>query len=342
MTTLRDALTSAFDAAASSEPEQAASLEAVAVSEAPSEPKPERVRDESGRFSKTEAKAEAKEEISEPAQQDQQVSETKPARKAPSSWKKDYWGSWEKLGSDPELAKLQDYIEQRESEFTTGVSTYRNEAMKAKAIQDAIAPYVPIMQQYGIAPETQVKNLMAAHHGLLTASPEQRLQMFARLATDYGVPLQALTGGQQAFDPQMGQMMQELSTLRNQFGQMRQANERAQQDAVAAQIADFSKSAPHFERVRETMGGLLQAGLADSLKTAYDKAIRMHDDVWSEIQAQQAKEAEKARQAEIAKKRATAVSTKSSAPTAAASGGKGGNGLRATLMSAFDEHQNRI
>lgn len=355
MTTLRDALEGAFDSVDSGDVAvdtpslDVPASDPIAAESRESEVKPaesSRARDEAGRFKAVKdaiaANEKTAEKVAEPVAEAPKVDLPTP-KKPPSSWKKEHWGSWEKLASDPDLAKLQDYIEQRESEFATGVSTYRSEAMKAKAIQDVVAPFLPIMQQHGIQPEVEIGNLLNAHHTLVSASPQVKLQMFAKLATDYGVPLQAI--GNDTYNPgtdQMMQLMQELNSLKSGFGQMYQTQQQRENAAIQSEIESFKANAPYFEEVREQMAGLLQSGLAPDLKSAYDKAVRLNDDVFKQMQAQQAAEAEKSRQAELAKKKATAVSTRSVAPTGQAKGGRGGNDLRSIIASSFDELGGRI
>jgi len=336
MTTLRDALSSAFDAADSGElavVDEPQTLE-VAEPSAPvqSEEKPSRTRDEVGRFAKI--SEESAKKLDEP----EVKADLPTTRKPPSSWKKDYWGHWDKVATNPELSPLADYIEQRESEFAKGVSTYKEEATKARALQDAIAPFIPDMQKYGVQPEVEIRNLLNAHHTLIQADPQQRLQMFAKLATDYGVPLQALTG--QNYDPQSAQLMQDLNALKSQFGQIYQTQQQREQAEIASKIEDFKANAPHFEELRNSMAGILQAGMAKDLKDAYDKALRLNDDLWKAEQARQAEAAEKERLTKLAAKKATAVSPKSSAPTGRPGGVSGGKDLRSILGAAFEQHTN--
>jgi len=355
MTTLRDALSNAFSDADEGTlvAEDAPSIEVPEVDHIAQEAKSERVRDDSGRFAKSEVKIseESSKKLDDPIQDKVEAKvETKvdlPSRKPPSSWKKDYWGHWDKVASNPELAPMADYIEQRENEYAKGVSTYREEAMKAKALQDAIAPFIPTMQAYGVQPEVEVKNLLAAHHTLVQASPQDKLRMFAKLATDYGVPLGALTG--QQVDPQAQQLLQEIHALKSQYGQMyqsqqqqKQVQEMREQQEIVQTIEQFKADAPFFEEARETMAGLLQAGLAPDLKAAYEKAIRLNDGLWKREQARQAEAADKERQAKLAHKKATAVSPRSLAPTAQGSGVRNGKDVRSIIASAFDEHLGRL
>ena len=332
MTTLRDALETAF---------QDTTEEVAVIESAPSESgsvadtvereveKLDRTRDESGKFSTKEERPESSTEMK---------ADLPTARKPPSSWKKDYWGHWDKVATNPELAPMADYIEQRESEYAKGVSTYREEAMKAKSLQDAIAPFIPDMQKYGVQPETEIRNLLSAHHTLVTADPQQKLQMFVKLATDYGVPLQAITGGQ--YDPQSANLMQEMNALKSQFGQIYQTQQQRDQQEIASKIEAFKVGRDHFDVLKDSMAGLLQAGMAADLETAYDKALRLNDDLFKADQAKQAEAAEKDRQAKLAAKKATAVSPKSSSPTANRGKVSSGNDLRSILGAAFEQHAN--
>lgn len=323
MTTLRDALTEALGKSEEGtlETPQEVAIEANAPQDAPTE-QPGRVRDENGRF----ASAEAEPQEVQP--------EPKPVRKPPSSWKKDYWNHWEKLGTNEELAPLQEYIEQREADFAKGVSTYKAQWDQAQPVYEAIQPFMPELQQHGIQPAQWIQNLGNAHRTLALGSPEQKLQMFSKLATEYGVDLNGLMSGQP--NPQFGLVTDTVSQLNNQVQQLISSQKQAEEARLQSEIDAFKTNAPFFEEVRETMAGLLQSGMAPDLKTAYDKAIRLSDDVWQKHLAQQAKAEAQARQAEAAKKKAIAVSPKSSSPTGAMMNGSGKKGLRESLSESFD------
>lgn len=325
-TTLRDALSASFDSVETDLATETPDSPAEATLDIP---EPFTGRDDSGRFA-------PKPKEQETPETPQEVTEDQPVtRKPPSSWKKDMWGHWEKI---PDEAKS--YVEQREQEYAKGVSTYRAEAEKARSLQDAIAPFIPDMERFGVRPEEEVRNLLSAHHTLVTATPQQKLQMFTKLATDYGVPLQALyqgqTGQPSQGDPQFSALLQEVNALKSQYGQMYTSQEQREAAAAASQIESFKAQAPHFDAVRPTMAGLLQSGMATDLQSAYDKAIRLHDDIWQQEQASQAKAAKDAQAKALAAKRATAVSPRSTAPTGVTIKGNGKD-LRSVLSSAFGE-----
>lgn len=313
-TTLRDQLTSAIE---QHEEVQTPQIET-------------RPRDESGKFVPKETPELKQDTPASPTPTDNPTPVVKPR---PSSWKKDYEDHWSKL--DP---TLQDYISQREADYAKGVSTYKQNWDQAAPIYEAIQPFMPVLQQHNVDPKTWISNLGNAHQTLVMGTPEQKLQMFARLANDYGVPLQALQG--QQYDPQFSMMAQELNQLKNQWTQFRSSQEQQEQQLIQSEIKNFATDKPHFEAVRETMAGLLQSGVADSLQNAYDKAIRLHDDIWKQSQqeAQQAEAAKlaEAQQQKVAQAKAKAVSPRSSSPTGVMSNGNGKKGLRETLAEQLD------
>lgn len=314
-TTLRDTIESAIE-------EHSAPVEQVA------EPTEGRARDEMGRFAAKEESPVVKENSEEISEPSFPVEERKSIPR-PSSWKKDYEQDWETL---PE--KIREYINEREGQYAKGVSTYKSQWDSAQPIYEAIQPFMPDLQQHNISPVTWIQNLGNAHKVLALGTPEQKLEMFSRLATDYGVPLGALNGG--SYDPQFSQLANELSTVKNQWQSFQEQQQRMEQQAVVQEIEQFKSNAPFFDEVRPTMAQLLQSGVATDLKDAYDKAIRLNDEVFQRQQSERLKAQEAERQKAIAEKKAKAVSPRSASPTGsmATSGGK--KDLRSALSEAFD------
>lgn len=309
-TTLRDVIEQNFEAA--STPAETPIEKAVEST----------ARDDKGRFAQ-------KQEESNPVAKEVEttapeiVAQEIPQR--PTTWKKQYLPIYDKLAGGqaltPEESKqLADYSAQREKEYASGVSTYRAEAQNAKDLQAAIEPFLPILQQHNIKPNDWIANLGRAHQTLALGSPEQKLQMFNKLAQEYGVPVGAL--GQQDINPVIPQMMQYIQNLEGKVNNVASWREQQEQSAIQQQISVYqdAEKYPHFEAVRATMAQLLESGLASDLKTAYDKAIRMDDEVWQSEQERQALASQqKIQQTEAAKQaKAKAVSPKTSTPSGTA------------------------
>lgn len=290
------------------------------------------------------AEESAKEEVSEPdskesaeisAKDESEVTheeaqdaaeEVKPVTR-PSTWKKEYVAIWDKMEkgeqiSKEDFVKFAEYANQRESEYKKGVSTYKAEADRARELENAIAPFMQEFQQQGITPSAWINNLGRAHMILSKAPYEQKVQMFQRLAQDYGIQLNG--EGQFAEPPQvdaytqqlmnqLNQVNQEVSTIKSRFQQ--EENQRLMNE-IEKYRSDAEKY-PHFDVVREEMAQLLELGKAQDLETAYKKAVRMNDDIWQleqdRLLSAAKKDAIKAQQ--VAKAKAAAVSPKSVTPS---------------------------
>lgn len=322
--------------------EPQADVEAAPAPEEPAKPgrTAGRSRDEKGRL--LPGKVE-KPEVNQ-VQAEQVVPNPEPPkqRQRPSSWKKDYWDRWDKVSNeDPAFA---DYLIQREQEFAKGVSTYKAELDNAKPILEALSPFSPILQQHNINPAQFISNLGRAHQTLAMGSPEQKIQMFAKLARDYGVPLSALTANGEVQVPQelqaLNPVVERIQQLEGRLHGYLSAQEQREQQGIQSEIQRFSEGKPHFDEVKPTMARLLEAGIVSDLPSAYEAAIRMpqHSELFQAMQEQQRLEkeqADKQRAIEAAKSaRSKAVSVKGSTPVAPQSSGK--RGLRETLSEAVE------
>lgn len=317
---------------------------------APAEEKPGRTagraRDEHGRL----LPGPAQKPEEKPAAAPVEPAKPRPAR--PSSWKKDYWDHWEKL--DPSVAE---YINQRESEYAKGVSTYKTEWEKAKPLLDAVAPYQQDFERWGINPAQQFARYAEIHKSLALGTPQQKLATFLRVAQEYQIPVQELfVQGQDGKVYFNQQLMQQASQQVQQPAQQPAPNVEqlvaktfaqhlAQQQAqqfVAAKDAGGNLLHPHYETVRETMAQLLESGLADDIPSAYEAAIRhpRHSDIFEAEQKQRREkdEAERQKKAreEADRARRNNVSPRTATPQGQASGAK--KGLRAQLEEAYDQH----
>ena len=248
--------------------------------------------------------------------------EVKPVTR-PSTWKKEYVQIWDKMEkgeqiSKDDFTKFAEYANQRESEYKKGVSTYKAEADRAKSYENAIAPYAQDLQRRGIQPTQYIENLVRAEQILSNAPYDQKVQVFQKLAADYGIQL---NGGQVTqLDPYTQQLMnqlnmvnQEVSSIKGRFAQ--EENQRLMNEIQKYQ--SDTANYPHFDVVREEMAQLLELGKAQDLETAYKKAVRMNDDVWALEQDRLLKDAKQSaiKAQQVAKAKAAAVSPKSVTPS---------------------------
>lgn len=249
----------------------------------------QRVRDEKGRFAKKD------EPQPEEVPPDEVVQEEQPVTVPP---------ELQKLGLRKEeaeaFAKADPAVQQafirRSEEMHRGFEQFRGKAQFGEAMERAIAPYAGILQQYGVGADVAVQRLFGAEVALRNGTPEQKVQMLTQIARDYGIDL----GQAQEVAAQMPQPNPEVYELRSQLTQMQQwiaqqnqAREWQERESLNSEITKFASDPAHthFEEVRNEMAGLLQAGLAPDLKTAYEMAIYANPAVRARVLAeQQAKE----------------------------------------------------
>ena len=275
--------------------------------------------------------------------------------KRPTTWKKEYVEVWNKMQEGKpldkaEFAKFAEYANQREAEYKKGVSAYKAEADNARELTQAIGPFIPELQKHGIHPAAWINNLGRAHYTLANGSYDQKVQMFHRLAQDYGVQLNSdsLQMPEQAYvDPYQQQLMQQLQATQQQVQQLsaiREQEENARLNQEISRVSSDKERFPHFEMVREDMAQLLERGLAPNLETAYAKAVRMNDEAYKLEQEKLLKsastQASKAQQ--VAKAKATAVSPKSVTPSGQVSKSDAKDRRSLLLASLADAEGGRV
>ncbi len=330
-TTLRDTLEAAVESVA---PEENTSVESAAPQEtaAESTARAERARDEAGRFTKAERDAQ---QAASEAQGEAPV----PRLQRPSSWKKDYQAQWDKMvDTDPQMAQ---YLLEREQQFASGVSTYKAEADRARDIQSLIEPHAPRFQHYGVDSKEYLGRLLKMDEILATGSPQQKMALLQGIAQSVGLldaqgQAQEFDQGQQSYVPP--ELLNTVYGLQSKLQAIEQANERAEQTRINAEIESFAETAPFFDELTEEMARLLETGLATNLQDAHKKALRWNDELFSKYQAEQQQGEEaakrKAAQETAARARSAAVSPRSSTPTGAVAASTQGSDIRSILENA--------
>lgn len=301
-------------------------------------------RDEKGRFSSKDASKEPIESAIEQPIQTQEAA-VQPSLERPKSWKREYQPIWDKLAlgaplTEQEARHLAEYSVQREKEFASGISTHKTEAQNARQevqsarqLQEAIAPFLPDLQRNNVEPSQWIANLGNAHKFLSMGTPQQKIQTFAKLAEEYGVPLGAISQDGNQINPVVTQLMTHIQKLESKLNTVSSWTEQQEQAQIQRELARFEdvEKYPYFEQVRVTMGQLLASGIAPDLDSAYAKAVRTVDDVWQMEQERQAQVSPSPSQAVIpqvtkvaaaAKAKASAVSPRSASPTGTAVAGK--------------------
>jgi hypothetical protein len=262
-------------------------------------------------------------------------------KRPPSSWKRDYHEVWQT--ADP---RLQEYAYKREEEMRAGIEPLRSKAQFADQMNEAIAPFMNTIRGQNLDAPSAVKALMEADHNLRYSSQEQKMAHFANLARAYGVDLNGVSSQSQnaPIDQNYYAVKNELNNVRGEIANFKQQQEQAENQSMLGEINIFANKAEYFEEARPVMIQLLQSGVAGTLEEAYEKAIRLNDDIFSQTQQRSQAEAaaQKSSSANRAAKaaKAAAVSVKSSTPGAKTS--TKAQDRRSMLLEQFDSVNERF
>ena len=287
-------------------------------------------RDEAGKYAKPEPKEEPVEAVEEPLW-----------KRPPASWKKDYHEDWKAAP-----ARIQEYAWQREEQMKAGYEPLRAKAEYADQMQQVVQPFMQTISGLGIDAPRAVKALLEADHALRYSTPEQKLQLFNRLAQQYGVNLGQMEGlpQQTLADPAVYALQNELNAVRGEVNTWKQQQEQAQNQTLLGEIGQFSQKAEHFEEARPAMIQLLQSGMATDLQDAYEKAIRLDPNLFDAVQLSKQADVDANKRAAANKAaksaRAAAVSVKSSTPGAATT--TKAQDRRSLLAEQFDAMSERL
>lgn len=236
-------------------------------------------RDQQGRFA---AKSEEKEVSTETPPDEQQE---QPAIKAPSSWKKELQ---EKFGTLP--PEVQAEVNRREEDFHRGIAQYKQAADWASQFAPIANDLGYLKQSYGN--EVQAIGELVKLERFANSDPIGFIKHFAQ---SRGIPLDGSLPQQ---DPTISALRQQVEQLTGYVQNERMTKEQREQQEALQHIEQFRQSpeAAHFDVLRNDMAALLQAGLANDIKSAYEKALWQRPDLRQSLISQQiAAEQEKAR-----------------------------------------------
>ena len=262
---------------------------------------------------------------------------TEPQLAPPKTWRPEAAAKWQTL--PPEVQRE---VLKREDDIFRGIEGYKADAEIGKSVQRILSPYMPMLQAAGLRPLDQVEGLMKAHHALATGTPEQKSLLFQRLAQDYGVSLENLSGEQPFVDPQVAALQSQLAGLQSRLMEREAREADAARQALQEELNTFASDPAHqyFDEVAGDIAALLRAGAASSLADAYEKAVwtnpatRAKEQARLTAESEASKAAEAKRKIEEARKASSVnVTTRPKAVSAAAPVGSIDDTLNATLAA---------
>lgn len=193
----------------------------------------------------------------------------------PSSWAKDQHERWSKLDR-----ATQDYIALRESQMSQGISQFQDTAKFGRQVRDIFAPHVAELRAAGIDEVGAVQTLLNAHLNLTRAAPDQRKQMFADLARQYGVDVGAVAAaGQPPIPPEFDVLKKEIDGIKGKLTASENAALEARKSQAVREVEAFAADPahPYFNELAEDMEmeilRLRNEGKPVDLEKIYDKAM---------------------------------------------------------------------
>jgi hypothetical protein len=259
---------------------------------------------------------------------------------APAAWAREAKAAWQALPKEVQQAVLK-----RESDVEKGVNELR---ARYTDLDNALAPHVQTIRQFNHTPAQAVNQLFGWFQHI-AADPRRGLTDLAR---SFGVNDINFGGGAQPqqprLTPEQRQIQEYFNSIETRLGNYQNHIDEQQQATVNNVIANFAKDRPHFEKVRVTMGKIIQQGIIPltpeghvDLATAYDTAVRMdptlHDSIVNERLASE-------RQAQSANAKRARSAGASLSPTSPGSASKEppakrGRSVRESLMDAIADQR---
>lgn len=258
---------------------------------------------------------------------------TDPLATPPRTWRPEAAADWAKLTPTARAEILK-----REEDMFKGLEGYKADAAFAKDVKGALAQYLPLLQQHNINPVAQIRGLMDAHYTLAFGAPEQKADLFAKLAQDYGINLAELAVHQPPYrDPEVERLTKEVQGLKSTLTAEQERQAAEHRSKVQREVDAFAADPKnvHFAAVANDIAQMLQSGVASTLQEAYDKAVWANPVTrQAEIARQQAEATKKAQAEAAAKAEAARKATAANVRTSAKSGSA------ATPLGSIDDTLN--
>jgi hypothetical protein len=218
------------------------------------------------------------------------------------SWSQDAKAQWAALPP-----AIQAAVSKREREVSDGFRQKTEELRRYAELEQIMAPRRQALAGRGYQSDAQVVNHLLALADAWDRDPRGTIQHLARAANvDLATLAQAAPADASppANDPRLLAHLDGLTQTVNSLQSSLQAQET---ERLNAQISAFAQGKPHFDKVRAVMGRLMNAGIAETLDDAYQRAIAMDSGIQAEIKAKAQADAQEAQRLERQKRAATSV-----------------------------------
>lgn len=231
---------------------------------------------------------------------------------------------------------IQAAVSRREEEVSRGFAQY---AQAKQELERVIAPRRQYYSGDGVSDTQAIDNIWKWFEALKN-SPNEALPALAQM---FGATISSgAPADSPQVNPEVAALRAHIQRLEGQVGQVAGTFEQQQTAARRAEIAEFAKDKPHFEKVRVTMGRLMSAGVAQGLTDAYQQAVRITPEVSAALAAEEKASADKvaaeaALRSRPGSQRRAAVSVRGGSPNGSAGAAVPAGSLREELQRQFAE-----
>ena len=245
------------------------------------------------------------------------------AKPAPRTWRPEAAAAWATLPPT-----VQEEVLKREEEIFRGIEQYKTHANYGREIQQAMAPFEPILQRFNATPAQAVSQLMGLQQVLLSGTAAEKRQLVEGVIRTYGIDMGQPGEEPPYTDPQVADLRAKLAAIESNQQRAEAEKQASIRATLKAELDAFATDPanPYFDEVADDIGALLRGGGAKGLKDAYEKAVwanpvtraKEQSRALAEAQAKDKKEAEEraaqARKATSANVRSNAKTVSSTAP----------------------------
>jgi len=262
------------------------------------------------------------EETEEEAEKTEESEDT--SLSAPDNWNEDDSKMFDSLPNEAKERLLKREKEMT-ADYTRKTQDLANQRKELEALDKVLEPARHTIAATGIGEAEYISRLLNAD-AALRQNPQMALR---QLAQGYGINLPSDNTESESWDdpdPQYAQMQKQLQAVQGELNQFKQHNIQAARSETENQINVFSEQKdadgnlkhPHFDKLRVKMGNLIDAGEAKGMEEAYNKALRLDDDLYAETlktqTAKAKKEEEKKRKLAVEKARKVKPKTSANPP----------------------------
>lgn len=208
-------------------------------------------------------------------------------------------------------------IAKREKEVSDGFAQYGQKVHAFNELAQVISPRMDAIQRYGSTPAQTVDRLFKWMEALSGPNKEHAArELLKNFQINLGDGSNSEANASPNSEPTIHPALQNVLTeMYGKLTQVEQGTVAQRKQASEAHINGWAKDKPHFERVRGVMHDLISSGTVplsskdnityEDLDLAYQKAIRLDDELFAQVQGEK-EEAKRKAAAKLAAKNSSA------------------------------------